>query len=488
MTQQSISKQSIIDFDDLRMYIAGEWVVSDAGATFAVNNPSTGEFVGTVPNAGREETKRAIAAAEKAFPAWSTLTAGERGKILFRLRDLMVENKDELAKIMSLEMGKPYTEAQGEVVYAAGFIDWFAEEGRRIYGETIPASAANKRLLVIRQPVGVVAAITPWNFPLAMMTRKLGPAMAAGCTGLVKPAEQAPISAIAFCKLAEQAGVPAGVINLVTGDAGPIADEIFGNPAVRKISFTGSTEVGKKLIVKSANQLKRLSLELGGHAPFIVFEDADLDAAAAGALASKYRNTGQTCVCANRIYVHKNVREEFVQKFVAKVAELKVGNSLDPSVQIGPLVSADGLQKVDEHVQDAVRKGAKVLCGGRKLDGQGFFYEPTVLDDVDQDMLIMREETFGPVAPITVFESEEEVIRQANQTEYGLAAYFYTQNINKAIRVAEALDAGVIGLNDGTPAVPQAPFGGMKQSGMGREGGHQGLEEYLEDKFISISM
>ncbi|WP_285850919.1 NAD-dependent succinate-semialdehyde dehydrogenase [Neobacillus sp. MER 74] len=471
------------------MFVNGEWT-EGKGKTFTVTNPSTGQVVALVPNGGRQETKQAIAAAEEAFKSWSKLTANERAKYLLKLRDLMHEHKDQLAEIMSLEMGKPFTEAQGEVVYAASFLEWFAEEGRRIYGETIPASVPHKRLMVIRQPVGVVAAITPWNFPLAMMTRKLGPAMAAGCTGIVKPAKQSPISAIAFCKLVELAGIPRGVVNVVTGDAEPISDEIFENPVVRKISFTGSTDIGKLLVSKSADQLKRLSLELGGHAPFIVFEDADLEAAATGAVASKFRNTGQTCVCANRIYVQKSVIDKFSKIFVEKVQALKVGNSIKANVQVGPLVSHAGLLKVEEHVKDAISKGARILCGGQRLGGElsdGLFYEPTVLSEVNTDMIITNEETFGPVAPIIPFETEEEVIRNANNTVYGLAAYFYTQNIGRAIRVSEALEFGIIGMNDAVPAVPQAPFGGFKESGIGREGGHQGLDEYLEDKFISMS-
>ncbi|AZU64452.1 NAD-dependent succinate-semialdehyde dehydrogenase [Neobacillus mesonae] len=484
-----VKTASLIDLTELKMFVKGEWTAAVNGKTFPVTNPSTGKVVALVPNGGRQETQRAIEAAEEAFKSWSKLTANERAKYLLKLRDLMHEYKDELAEIMSLEMGKPFTEAQGEVSYAASFLEWFAEEGRRIYGETIPASVPDKRLMVIRQPVGVVAAITPWNFPLAMMTRKLGPAMAAGCTGIVKPAKQSPISAIAFGKLVELAGIPQGVVNIVTGSAGPISDEIFENPAVRKISFTGSTEVGKLLVTKSAAQLKRLSLELGGHAPFIVFEDADLEAAAAGAVASKYRNTGQTCVCANRIYVQKSVLEKFSEIFVEKVQALKIGNSLDPNVQVGPLVSMDGLKKVEEHVNDALNKGAQVLCGGQRLGGEfseGLFYEPTVLSGVNTDMLITNEETFGPVAPLISFETEEEVINQANNTVYGLAAYFYTQNIRRAIRVSEALEFGIIGMNDAVPAVPQAPFGGFKESGVGREGGRQGIDEYLEDKFISM--
>ncbi|RZI52626.1 NAD-dependent succinate-semialdehyde dehydrogenase [Aeribacillus pallidus] len=473
------------------MYVNGEWIEAKDGKAISVMNPSTGKMIANVPNGGRFETRQAIEAAEHAFKSWSKLTANDRAQYLLKLRDLMHEYKDELAEIVSLEMGKPITEAKGEVVFAASYLEWFAEEGRRIYGETIPASVPNKRLLVIRQPIGVVAAITPWNFPLAMMTRKLGPALASGCTGIVKPAKQSPISAIAFCKLVEMAEIPRGVINLVIGNAGPISDEIFENPIVRKISFTGSTEIGKLLVTKSASQLKRLSLELGGHAPFIVFEDADLEAAASGAVASKFRNTGQTCVCANRIYVQRSVLDKFSEIFVKKVQALKVGNSLDPSVQVGPLVSSEGLEKVEEHVHDALAKGARVLCGGQRIGGElseGLFYEPTVLAGVNTDMLITKEETFGPVAPIIPFDTEEEVIQYANNTEYGLAAYFYTQNISRAVRVSEALEFGIVGLNDSIPAVAQAPFGGVKESGIGREGGHHGIDEYLEVKYISMGV
>ncbi|MEH7342459.1 NAD-dependent succinate-semialdehyde dehydrogenase [Bacillus sp. JJ1532] len=482
---------SLVDLTELKMYVNGEWTAALDEKTFLVTNPSTGQIVAQVPKGGRQETKKAIEAADHAFKSWSRLTANERAKYLLKLYDLMHEYHDQLAEIISLEMGKPFTEAKGEVTFAASYLQWFAEEGRRVYGETIPASAINKRLMVIRQPIGVVAAITPWNFPLAMMTRKVGPAMAAGCTSVVKPAGQSPISAIAFGKLIEMAGVPNGVVNIVTGSSGPISDEIFENRTVRKISFTGSTEVGKLLVTKSAAQLKRLSLELGGHAPFIVFEDADLEAAAKGAVASKFRNTGQTCVCANRIYVQRSVLDKFVELFVKKVKALKVGNSIDPSVQVGPLVSSEGLAKVEEHIKDAVSKGAHILCGGQRLKGElseGLFYAPTVLCEVNSNMLITSEETFGPVAPIISFETEEEVVRYANSTEYGLAAYFYTENISRSVRVSEALEFGIIGMNDAVPAVAQAPFGGIKESGMGREGGHQGLDEYLEEKYISMGI
>lgn len=479
----------LIDIENVGLYVNGEWVMSVAGGEFEIYNPSTRKLVAKVPKAGAEEAKLAIEGAHEAFQTWSKLTAEKRAGYMLRLRDLMLEHTEELATIMSMEMGKAFKEAKGEVGYAASFLTWYAEEGRRIYGETIPASAENKRLFVIKQPVGVVAAITPWNFPIAMMTRKLGPALAAGCTGVVKPASQTPLTALAFAKLAEMAEIPKGVINIVAGSTRAISDEIFNNPIVQKISFTGSTDVGKNLVKQSAYQLKKLSLELGGHAPFIVFEDADLEKAVEGVVASKFRNAGQTCVCANRIYVHKNIKDEFAKLFVEKVNALKVGDSLDKSVDIGPLVNEEGLQKVKEHVADAVEKGAKVLHGGKeKSDEDGYFYEPTILDDVTEDMKIMKEETFGPVAPITIFEQDEEAINAANDTEYGLASYIYTKDITKAVEVSEALNFGIVGLNDAMPGVAQAPFGGMKESGYGREGGHQGIRDYLEEKYISLGL
>lgn len=479
----------LIDIENVGLYVNGEWVTSVAGGEFEIYNPSTRKLVAKVPKAGAEEAKLAIEGAHEAFQTWSKLTAEKRAGYMLRLRDLMLEHTEELATIMSMEMGKAFKEAKGEVGYAASFLTWYAEEGRRIYGETIPASAENKRLFVIKQPVGVVAAITPWNFPIAMMTRKLGPALAAGCTGVVKPASQTPLTALAFAKLAEMAEIPKGVINIVAGSTRAISDEIFNNPIVQKISFTGSTDVGKNLVKQSAYQLKKLSLELGGHAPFIVFEDADLEKAVEGVVASKFRNAGQTCVCANRIYVHKNIKDEFAKLFVEKVNALKVGDSLDKSVDIGPLVNEEGLQKVKEHVADAVEKGAKVLHGGKeKSDEDGYFYEPTILDDVTEDMKIMKEETFGPVAPITIFEQDEEAINAANDTEYGLASYIYTKDITKAVEVSEALNFGIVGLNDAMPGVAQAPFGGMKESGYGREGGHQGIRDYLEEKYISLGL
>lgn len=485
----STEQLTLINREDVGLYVNGEWVKANDESQFEVYNPSTKELVAKVPRAGADETRVAIEGAAAAFTSWSKLTAEKRASYMLRLRDLMLEHTEELASIMSMEMGKAFTEAKGEVTYAAGFLTWYAEEGRRIYGETIPASAENKRLFVIKQPIGVVAAITPWNFPLAMMTRKLGPAMAAGCTGVVKPASQTPLTALAFAKLAEMADIPKGVINIVAGSTKAISDEIFSNKIVRKISFTGSTDVGKDLVVQSANQLKKLSLELGGHAPYIVFADADLQKAVKGVVASKFRNAGQTCVCANRIYVHKDVKDEFANLFVEEVKKLTVGNSLDETVDVGPLVNESGLEKVLEHVEDAIGKGATLLVGGEKYtEENGYFYQPTVLDNVTNEMKIMKEETFGPVAPITVFETDEEVIEAANDTEYGLASYIYTKDITRAIHVAESLDFGIIGLNDALPGVPQAPFGGMKESGYGREGGHQGIRDYLEEKYISLEL
>jgi succinate-semialdehyde dehydrogenase / glutarate-semialdehyde dehydrogenase len=487
-TMAAITSFKLLDLEDMNLFINGEWVKASSNTFFNLTNPSNGEIVAKIPRGGKAEAKAAIEAAHEAFPKWAKLTAYERADYMLKLRDLMFEYEQELAALMSIEMGKAYAESLGEVKYAASFLTWYAEEGRRVYGETIPASVPNKRLFVIKQPVGVIAAITPWNFPLAMMTRKLGPAMAAGCTGVVKPASQSPLSALAFAKLVEMAGIPKGVVNVVAGATGEISDEIFENPIVKKISFTGSTEVGRTLVEKSAPQLKKLSLELGGHAPFIIFEDADLEKAAEGALASKFRNAGQTCVCANRIYVHENIKDEFAKIFVEKVKQLKVGDSLAEGTQIGPLVNGDSLKKVAEQVQDAEEKGAVVLHGGKPLSEKGYYYEPTVLTNVTNDMLIMQEETFGPVAPLSTFTTDEEVIQAANDTIYGLAAYLYTSDISRAVKVSEALNFGVIGLNDGIPSSAQAPFGGMNQSGYGREGGHQGIRDYLEEKYISLGL
>lgn len=484
----NLKNSTLLNLEEAKLFVNGKWIEA-SGDKFTVTNPSTGEKVADVSRGGTKEAAAAIQAANDALKEWSEFTAYERADLLIKLKELMIENQEELATIMSSEMGKAYKESLGEVVYASSFLTWYAEEGKRIYGQTIPGSSNNKRLLVINQPVGVVAAITPWNFPLAMMTRKLGPALAAGCTSVVKPASQSPLSALAFAKLVELAGIPKGVVNIVAGATKEISNEIFSNPIVKKISFTGSTEVGKKLVEKSADQLKRLSLELGGHAPFIIFEDANLELAAEGALASKFRNAGQTCVCANRIYVHENVIEEFSEVFKNKVKELTIGDSLlDKEIDIGPLVSKEGLEKVEEHVKDAISKGAEVLTGGEGLEGEGYFYQPTVLNKVTDDMLIMKEETFGPVAPLTSFSSTDEVIEKANGTEYGLAAYVYTNDLKQSVKVYEALDFGVIGLNDALPGVAQAPFGGMKHSGFGREGGKEGIEDFLEKKYISIGL
>ncbi|GIO20349.1 NAD-dependent succinate-semialdehyde dehydrogenase [Oceanobacillus oncorhynchi subsp. incaldanensis] len=478
----------LLDLSEVKLLVGGRWENAYSGETYELKNPSNGQKIADIPYGGHQETANAINEAEKVLEGWSKLTAYERAEYLLILRDLLFENEKELAELMSLEMGKAYKESLGEIKYAASFLTWYAEEGKRIYGETIPASAQNKRLFVIKQPVGVVAAITPWNFPLAMMTRKLGPALAAGCTSIVKPASQSPLTALAFGKLVEQSGIPRGVVSILTGNTGEISNEIFENPIVKKVSFTGSTSVGKALVKSSASQLKKLSLELGGHAPFLIFEDADLEKAAEGALASKFRNAGQTCVCANRIYVHENVKDKFAEIFTEKVEKLVVGDSLQEQTDIGPLVNEAGLNKVVEHVEDAVKKGAKVLCGGKRKGASGYYYYPTVVDEIKDEMLIMNEETFGPVAPISTFSDTDEVIKRANNTEYGLAAYLYTNDIKQAVYVSERINFGVVGLNDAMPGTAQAPFGGMKESGYGREGGKEGIQEYLEEKYISLDL
>jgi succinate-semialdehyde dehydrogenase/glutarate-semialdehyde dehydrogenase len=476
-----------------QIHIGGQWIDAASGRTFPVNNPATGELVAVVTDAGPQDTAQAVEAAHRAFPEWSTLAAPQRAKLLFKARDLMLERKEALARLLTSEQGKPLVESRGEIEYSAGFVTWYAEEAKRVYGETIPASVAHKRLLVIKQPVGVVAAITPWNFPAAMVMRKIAPALAAGCTVVLKPAEQTPLTAIALFKIFEEAGFPAGVVNLITTlDPSGVGREFLENPLVRMIAFTGSTEVGKLLMRGAADQVKRISLELGGHAPFIVFEDADVDKAVAGAVASKFRNMGQTCICSNRIYVHESVFESFAAKLVARVQQLKMGNGLEEGVYVGPLIDEQGFKKVCTHVEDAVAGGAKVLTGGKpRPDGQfakGRFFEPTVLTNVRNGMQILEEETFGPVAPLISFRDEAEVIRAANDTRYGLAAYFYSQNVSRCVRVAEQLEYGIIGVNDGSPSVPQGPFGGFKESGVGREGGREGIEEFLEIKFISLGL
>ena len=472
------------------MLIGGAWRGSDGG-TFEVTNPASGEVVGTVPNATTDDLREAIDAAEAALPAWRAMTGRERGAILRRAAAAIMAEADHIAGVMTDEQGKPLAEARGEVAYAASFFDWNAGEAERVYGMTLPAIAADKRVLVLRQPVGVTAAITPWNFPAAMMTRKLGPALAAGCTMLVKPASATPLTAIEIVRVMHEAGVPAGVVNVITSRrTGEISNGIFQDPRVKKISFTGSTEVGKELIRASADQVKRLSLELGGHAPFIVFDDADLDKAVTDVIASKYRNAGQTCVCANRVYVQRGIHATFLAELVERVSAMKVGPGRDDGVVIGPMIDGRAVEKSDEHVKDAVAKGAKLLIGGHELhDGVhagGHFYAPTVLDGVTPEMLIHHEETFGPVAGVTAFDTEDEVVKLANDTVYGLAAYFSTRDYARLLRVAERLEYGIVGANDGIISSAAAPFGGVKESGYGREGGPQGIDEYLDVKYVSI--
>lgn len=470
------------------MYVNGQWM-GESLKPLDVYNPANGEVVGTVPYGGKEEAEAAIEAADVAFQTWSKTTAYERATYLQNLHRLLIEHQEELAAIMTLEMGKPIQESRGEVLYAASYIEWYAEEGKRIYGETIPTHLANKRLQVWKKPVGVVAAITPWNFPLAMLTRKLAPALAAGCTFIMKPSGESPITAVKLAELCEKAGIPQGVVNLVTGASSAIGDAFMSNQKVRKMTFTGSTAVGKQLIEQSADQVKRLSLELGGHAPLIVLEDADLDLAVKGAIASKFRNAGQTCVCANRLYVQSTVYEAFVEKFSAAVKALKVGNGLTEDSQIGPLINQKAVEKVAKHVDNAIEHGATAVVGGEQLTSyDGTFYAPTVLRDVRSNMLVMNEETFGPIAPIQSFETIEEVIQLANDTPYGLAAYVFTESVGKGTRLIEQLDYGIVGWNDGAPSAAQAPFGGMKESGIGREGGKEGIEGFLETQYVSIGI
>jgi succinate-semialdehyde dehydrogenase / glutarate-semialdehyde dehydrogenase len=459
--------------------------------TFAVHNPATMEHIADVADATAQDARAAIERAARAMPAWTATPAPERARVLRRAEALMLERADALGRTLTLEGGKPLPEAKGEIAYAASFFGWFAGEAERVYGRTIPASHANKRLLAIRQPVGVVGAITPWNFPAAMVTRKVGPAIAAGCTVVLKPAEQTPLTAIALAEILAEAGLPDGVLNVVTTkDPVAVGAELLTNPDVRKITFTGSTEVGKYLMREAAASVKRVSLELGGHAPFIVFADADIQAAAKGAIVSKFRNAGQTCVCANRVYVHASVAKAFTEAFTPLVQALKVGNGLDAGVQIGPLIDQAGVNKAENHVRDAVAHGARVAVGGHRpaTSNGGFFFEPTILTDVKDDMLVMREETFGPVAPIATFESEDEVIERANRGPYGLAAYFYTRDLSRAWRVGERLEYGIIGINDPLPSTAQAPFGGYKESGLGREGGTEGMEAFLETKYVSMGL
>ena len=466
--------------------IDGKWVQADSGRTIQVRNPATGELVGEVPAIGAAETRRAIEAAHRAQPAWRAMLAKDRATILRRLFDLMLENADDLATIMTAEQGKPWAEARGEIAYGASFIEWFAEEGKRIYGDTIPQNAKGRRVIVQKEPIGVFAAITPWNFPTAMITRKAGPGWAAGCTGVLRPASQTPFSALALAVLAERAGMPAGVCNVITGPSGETGGELTSNPLVRKLSFTGSTEVGAMLLAQCAPTIKKTSMELGGNAPFIVFDDADLDAAVLGAMASKYRNAGQTCVCANRILVQDGVYDAFAAKLKVAVEELKVGNGMDAGVTQGPLINAAAVSKVEAHIQDALKRGANIVTGGKRHALGGNFFEPTVLANVPNDADIFREETFGPVAPLFRFSTEEEAVRMANDTEFGLASYFYARDIGRIFRVAEALEYGIIGINEGLISTEIAPFGGMKSSGLGREGSKYGIEDYLEIKYLAL--
>ncbi|WP_425252924.1 NADP-dependent succinate-semialdehyde dehydrogenase [Janthinobacterium sp. NFX145] len=467
-------------------YVNGAWVDADGGQTINVSNPATGEHIGTVPLMGAAETRRAIEAANAAWPAWRKKTAKERAAVLRRWHDLILENADDLALIMTTEQGKPLPEAKGEVQFGASFIEWFAEEGKRVAGETLQSPWPDRRLVVTKEPIGVCAAITPWNFPAAMITRKVGPALAAGCPMVLKPAEATPFSALALAVLAERAGVPAGVFSIVTGAPKDIGGEMTSNPIVRKLTFTGSTQVGRLLAEQCAPTIKKLSLELGGNAPFIVFDDADLDAAVEGAIASKYRNAGQTCVCANRLYVQDSVYDAFADKLVAAVAKLKVGNGIEAGVTQGPLIDAKAVAKVEEHVADALGKGGRLLAGGKRHAlGNGFF-EPTIIADVTNDMRVATEETFGPLAPLFRFKTDDEVIALANNTEFGLAAYFYSRDIGRIWRVAEGLETGMVGVNTGLISNEIAPFGGVKQSGLGREGSTYGIEDYLVIKYICM--
>jgi len=468
--------------------IDGQWVNADDGATLTVVDPADGRQIATVPRCGAAETQRAIAAADAALPAWRALTARRRAQLLQAWNKLILDHTDDLATLITAEGGKPLAEAKGEAIYGASFVEWFAEEGKRTYGESIPSPASTTRLLVVKQPVGVCAAITPWNFPLAMITRKVAPALAAGCTVVVKPAESTPLTALALAVLAEQAGFPAGVINVVTGDPAAIGGELCASPIVRKLSFTGSTAVGRLLMAQCAPTLKKLSLELGGNAPFIVFDDADVDAAVDGAIAAKYRNTGQTCVCANRFLVQSGIYEAFATRLAERSRQLKVGAGRESGVVQGPLINAAGLAKVEAHVADAVAKGARVLCGGARHERGGNFFQPTVLADVRSDMKVAREETFGPLAPLFRFDTEAEAIAMANDTEFGLAAYFFTRDVGRCWRVGEALEYGMVGVNTGMISNEVAPFGGIKQSGIGREGSKYGIEEYLEVKYLCFDV
>ncbi|EPL7596805.1 NADP-dependent succinate-semialdehyde dehydrogenase [Klebsiella aerogenes] len=468
--------------------IDGQWRDAQNGDVIAVTNPANGQQLGSVPKMGADETREAIEAANRALPAWRALTAKERAMLLRRWFDLMMENQDDLARLMTLEQGKPLAEAKGEISYTASFIEWFAEEGKRIYGDTIPGHQADKRLIVIKQPIGVTAAITPWNFPAAMITRKAGPALAAGCTMVLKPASQTPFSALALAELANRAGIPAGVFNVVTGSAGAVGNELTSNPLVRKLSFTGSTEIGRQLMEQCAKDIKKVSLELGGNAPFIVFDDADLDKAVEGALASKFRNAGQTCVCANRLYVQDGVYDRFAEKLQQAVEKLRIGDGLQDGVTTGPLIDDKAVAKVEEHIADALAKGARIVTGGKPHALGGNFFQPTILVNVPSSAKVAKEETFGPLAPLFRFKDEADVIAQANDTEFGLAAYFYARDLSRVFRVGEALEYGIVGINTGIISNEVAPFGGIKASGLGREGSKYGIEDYLEIKYMCIGL
>ena len=470
-----------------KCYINGEWVEANSKDTISVNNPATLKEIGTVPKCGKEETKNAIDAANAVWPQWKSTSARERSNILRKWFDLIISNKEELAQIMTIEQGKPINESRGEIVYGASFIEWFAEEAKRVYGDTIPDPLTDRRIVVLKQPVGVVASITPWNFPNAMITRKCAPALAVGCPVVIKPASQTPYSALALAALAEEAGFPKGTLNVITGKASEIGDELATNPIIRKLSFTGSTEIGKVLMAKCAGTVKKVSMELGGHAPFIVFDDANIDDAVAGAMQSKFRNTGQTCVCANRVYVQEKVYDEFCKKFVEAVSKMKVGDGLEEDVTSGPLIDENSLNKVEEHVQDAVQMGAKVAIGGSKHSLGMNFYQPTILTDVTPQAKITFEETFGPVAPVYKFKDENEVIELANNSPYGLASYFYSRDIGRVWRVAEALEYGMVGVNTGLTSKAEAPFGGIKESGLGREGSKYGIDDFIEIKYVNMS-
>lgn len=469
-------------------FIDGRWRDANSGETISVTNPASGEILGSVPKMGAGETREAIDAAARALPAWRALTAKERANTLRRWFNLMVEHQDDLAHLMTLEQGKPLAEAKGEITYAASFIEWFAEEGKRIYGDTIPGHQADKRLLVIKQPIGVTAAITPWNFPAAMITRKAGPALAAGCTMVVKPASQTPFSALALAALAHRAGIPAGVFSVVTGSAGDVGGELTSNPLVRKLSFTGSTDIGRQLMAQCAKDIKKVSLELGGNAPFIVFDDADLDKAVEGALASKFRNAGQTCVCANRLYVQDGIYDRFAEKLQQAVEKLRVGDGTESGITVGPMIDEKAVAKVEEHIADALDKGARLLTGGKPHALGGNFFQPTILVDVPNDAKVAKEETFGPLAPLFRFTNEEDAIARANDTEFGLAAYFYARDLSRVFRMGEALEYGIVGINTGIISTEVAPFGGVKASGLGREGSKYGIEDYLEIKYMCIGL